>query len=216
MPSAARPKQAFEPHVELSTHNVAQQETIRSLREMLDRKHARFVQQSEAQKIYFQGFHDLLPKGIPRGSMLSISGAASCGKTSLALSLASSITHKGGYAAIIDGTGKIFPPALCSYQAQMSHLLLVRVPRGERNPNQKGNKLFWTSNQVLRSGLFDLVVVLGLKHSSASAIRQLQLTSEQSPSYSSSFIPQSYRFQEVSSTHEWSYQSHPQILVKVL
>ncbi len=182
MPSAARPKQAFEPHLGLSSSRIQQQQTIRSLREMLDRKQSRFAQQAEAQKLYFEGFHGLLPQGVPRGSMSTISGSSCCGKTSLALALVSSITRTGGYAALVDGTGHIFPPALRAYDARLPHLLLVRVPRGERNRNEKGGGLFWASNQIIRSGLFDLVVLLGLKHRALSAIRQLQLTSEQSSS----------------------------------
>jgi len=182
MPSAAHSKQALNTQRPLSSSRVQQQDTIRALREMLNRKDAQFTQQTEAQNLRFKGFDALLPQGLPRGSMATISGKPSCGKTSLALSLASSITRAGGYAVLVDGTGHIFPPALRTYEAQLSHLLLVRVPRGERNPNRKRGRLFWATHQVLRSGLFDLVVLLGLNHCPSAAIRQLQLASEQSSS----------------------------------
>jgi hypothetical protein len=175
------PKQAVEVFDALSSSSTEHLNTIRALREMLDRKQAGFTREAQEQGLLFEGFEEILPHGLTKGAMATISGPSSCGKTSLALSLAASATRAGRYAVLVDGTGQIFPPALRSFGAHLAHLLLVRIPQEERG-HRSSSSLFWATSQVVRSGLFELVVMLGVRRCASTAMRQLQLASEQSSS----------------------------------
>lgn len=162
--------------------NTIKEQTIHSLREMLEQTQSRFTEQTYKNNIHFQGFEPQFPEGLPRGTMVDLAGPISCGKTSFALSLLASVTRSGKHAALIDGTGHIFPPSLQNFQAKTTHLLLVRASEQNNIARPDSKRLLWATNQVLRSGLFELVVLLGLKRYALTALRQLQRSSEQSQS----------------------------------
>ncbi len=112
---------------------------------------------------------DDLPALIPRGALGVIAGEWSSGKTSLALSRVARATSAGERAAIVDSSGWLFPPALDAMGGVLERVLLLR-PSPER--------VVWAGEQLLRSGLFGLVVLLGLKKVDTSSLRRLQLAAE--------------------------------------
>lgn len=110
---------------------------------------------------------------LERGALATISGAWSSGKTSLALSHVAGVAQKEELVAIVDGTGWLFPPALAQMGAPLQHVLLLHPP---------ASRLVWTSEQILRSGLFTLVTTLSLQILERSALRRLQLAAERGAS----------------------------------
>ncbi len=108
-------------------------------------------------------------RGLSHGSMGVITGAWSSGKTSLALSEVARVTGLGRPAAVVDGTGHLFPPAIALLGGRPERTLILVPPPG---------RVVWTAEQVLRSGLFDLAVLLGAQRLALPALRRLQLAAE--------------------------------------
>jgi hypothetical protein len=106
---------------------------------------------------------------LGRGTLAVISGAWSSGKTSLALSRVAAVTRAGHRAALVDGTGWIYPPALAHMDGDLEKVLVLQ-PTAER--------AVWAAEQVLRSGFFVLVVLLEPGRLDRAALRRLQLAAE--------------------------------------
>jgi hypothetical protein len=122
------------------------------------------------------------------GTLTAVSGPRSSGKTSLALSLLAEATRRGGLAAVVDGTGQIFPPALALLGAELERVLFLRTspppsepgPETLPSPGRRGLLSVWAAEQVLRSGAFAVVVLLEPGPVDRAALRRLQLAAERS------------------------------------
>jgi hypothetical protein len=106
---------------------------------------------------------------LDRGTLGVISGDWSSGKTSLALSRLAAVTRAGQRVALVDGTGWVYPPALALMGGDLEKILVIQPPE---------DRSVWAAEQVLRSGLFVLVVLLEPRRLDRAALRRLQLAAE--------------------------------------
>jgi hypothetical protein len=107
--------------------------------------------------------------GWPTGGLTEILGNEGGGKTLLALRAISSLTRKKRWVAIISRGESLFPPAMAAEGVDLPYLLWLRPPQVER--------CRWGAEQVVRSGLFPLVLIYEVSYDERNA-RRLQLTSE--------------------------------------
>jgi recombination protein RecA len=81
---------------------------------------------------------DRVVGGIPRGALSEIYGPASSGRTSLLLSLLSSMTRAGEVCALVDATDSFSPHIAASVGVDFNQLLWIRCngqqPRKEKQP----------------------------------------------------------------------------------
>jgi RecA/RadA recombinase len=70
----------------------------------------------------------LLGGGFPRGGLSEIAGAASCGRTSLALALLARTTAAGHWAAVVDASDAFDPGSAQAAGARLARVLWVRPP----------------------------------------------------------------------------------------
>lgn len=112
---------------------------------------------------------DELEASCHPGTLSLITGPWSSGKTTLALQQVARATGAGQWAAVVDARGWLFPPALVQLEVELSRLLLLQ-PRATRAT--------WAAEQVLRSGLFALVALLGSRRLGQGELRRLQLAAE--------------------------------------
>jgi recombination protein RecA len=70
---------------------------------------------------------ELLSGGIPRGQITEISGAATTGRTALALALLGKITRQGDVCAWVDAQDSLNPESAAAYGVQLERLLWVRA-----------------------------------------------------------------------------------------
>jgi hypothetical protein len=103
------------------------------------------------------------------GSVGAIVGAWSSGKTSLALTEVAEVTRGGGRAAVVDGKGWLFPPAVALLGGRLDRILILTPP---------SERAVWAAEQLLRSGVFDLTLLLEPKRLPRAALRRLQLAAE--------------------------------------
>ena len=89
------------------------------------------------------GFSKLQP-GIPRGSMTELSGS---GKTEIVANLL--VENPKCKAAWVEKEMSIYPSALTQRKISLDRILFI----------ESGRDLFWTANQVVRSQLFDLLIL---------------------------------------------------------
>jgi hypothetical protein len=130
---------------------------VTALRETLERRHrevtaAAFALGEEALiRTGIPAFDRILGGGFPRGTIATLEGAPSSGRTALAARLLAVATARGLGAAI--GTG-LFPPALAAAGVRLERLLCVPVtdPVGAAR----------AADIVLRSGAFGVVVIPAL------------------------------------------------------
>ena len=73
----------------------------------------------------------LKPAGVPRGRLTEVFGAASSGKTSVALALLAACTSAGLLGAYVDPTGAFFAPAAAGAGICLPRLLVVRPPNAD-------------------------------------------------------------------------------------
>jgi hypothetical protein len=73
------------------------------------------------------GIDRLLGGGFPRGRLSEISGAACCGRTSLALALLARTTAAGEVVALVDGADAFDPPSAAGAGVDLSRVLWVRT-----------------------------------------------------------------------------------------
>jgi hypothetical protein len=102
--------------------------------------------------------------GIARGAVTEFHGVSGSGKTELAVQILAE--HPEEPVAWIEGGESFFPAALPFYQINMERLLFV----------QAGDDVEWAALQVLKSGLFPIVIVSF--HSLKAPLRRLQVCAE--------------------------------------
>ncbi len=96
---------------------------------------------------------DALTGGLPVPGLVELSGLPGSGSARLALSLAAAITASGQAVAWVDPLGRLYPPTAFRLGLDPSRLLVVRPPADGQRAE------LWTTEQLLRSGCFALVVV---------------------------------------------------------
>lgn len=112
----------------------------------------------------------------PPGTLGVVTGAWSSGKTSLVLAEVARVTRSGELAAVVDGTGWLFPPSLELQGARLDRVLILRPSSSKA----VARKAVWAAEQVLRSGIFALTVLMEPGRLTGSALRRLQLAAERS------------------------------------
>jgi hypothetical protein len=96
---------------------------------------------------------DALLGGIPVPGLLEITGAEGAGRTGLVLDLVAACTRSRGLVAWVDPQCRLYPPAAAARGVALERLLVVRPVEDGSSP------WVWTTEQLLRSGNFPLVVV---------------------------------------------------------
>jgi hypothetical protein len=114
-------------------------------------------------------------RDLPPGTLGEIVGPWSSGKTSLALAEVARLTRRGERAAVVDATGCIFPPALALLGARLERILIL-------DAGATAERATWAAEQVLRSGVFALTVLIEPGRLPGSALRRLQLAAERAGS----------------------------------
>jgi len=151
---------------------AARLEVVEALREELRKRSGGtlvITESSEASSGTPRSLDELLALSRGRGTLGVISGRWSSGKTSLALAQVARATRAGQRAAIVDGTGWIFPPALALMEGDLTKTLVLQPP---------AERAVWAAEQVLRSGLFALAALLEPRRLDRAALRRLQLAAE--------------------------------------
>ena len=111
------------------------------------------------------------PEGLRPGSLGAITGPRSSGKTSLALEAVAAATRAGRLAAVLDGTGRLFPTALALQGIDLGRVLILRAT---------ASRAVWAAEQVLSSTAFSAVLLVEPGPLSRAALRRLQLAAERS------------------------------------
>jgi hypothetical protein len=104
--------------------------------------------------------------GLPRGAIVEIFGAPSSGRTSLALTILSTLIQQGEVCALVDGTDAFDPESGAAAGIDMRHLLWVRC----RNLDQ----VLRSADLLLQGGGFG-AVVLDLSDLPQQAVRGVPL-----------------------------------------
>ncbi|MCL4358362.1 MAG: recombinase RecA [Patescibacteria group bacterium] len=89
--------------------------------------------------------------GLPRGRVIEIYGAESSGKTTLALEAISEAQKRGGQVAFIDAEHALDPEYAKRIGVDIKKILISQPDSGEEALN--------LAEKLIRSGLFDLVVI---------------------------------------------------------
>jgi hypothetical protein len=109
-----------------------------------------------------------LKGGIARGALTEVSGPAGGGKTEVVLRFLAE--NPKLRAAWIEEALSVYPCAFPLHGVNLNRVLFVRDP---------GTHAVWAAQQILRSGIFP-VVVLAVKALAELDLRRLQLAAEQS------------------------------------
>jgi hypothetical protein len=96
--------------------------------------------------------------GFPRGAVSELCGAASSGKTAVALTAIAAHTAAGGLAVWIDGTGQLFPPTAAALGVALDRLLVVR-PAADLPPDALAAAAAQAGEIVARSGAFAVIAI---------------------------------------------------------
>lgn len=96
---------------------------------------------------------DALVGGLPTPGILELSGHDGSGRARVALAAAARATSAGRAVAWVDPLRRFYPPGAVDHGVDLDRMLLVRPPEDGSSP------WAWTSEQLLRSGCFPLVVV---------------------------------------------------------
>ena len=115
---------------------------------------------------------DLLQGGFPRGRVSEIHGAASSGRTGLALALVARVTSGGALAAWIDPGDRLDPSSTATAGVDLARFLWLR---GERVGARLLADATAAAATVVGSGLFEVVVV-DLAAASGHDLRRLPST----------------------------------------
>jgi hypothetical protein len=121
----------------------------------------------QAPEIFGTGMPDIdgmLDGGIPRGCITEISGAASTGKTSFALSTLASITQLGNACAWVDVNDALSPEATSAAGVELRRLLWLRMSaeRGKKVADEPWSRLeqaLKATDLLLQTGGFGAVVL---------------------------------------------------------
>jgi len=98
------------------------------------------------------GLDALLPeRGLLRGGLTEVVGAAGSGKVTLVARAAAALLSRGAPVAWVSGRGPLYAPALLGLQLPVPHLLQVCPADPARAA--------WAAEQVLRSDTFALVLL---------------------------------------------------------
>jgi hypothetical protein len=106
----------------------------------------------------------MLGGGIPRGSITEVSGGASTGKTSFALSAVASITQLGNACAWVDVNDALSPEATSAAGVELRRLLWLRMSaeRGEKVTDKPWSRLeqaLKATDLLLQTGGFGAIVL---------------------------------------------------------
>lgn len=107
---------------------------------------------------------EMLGGGIPRGSITEVSGAASTGKTSFALSAIASITQLGNACAWVDVNDALSPEATAAAGVELRRLLWLRMSaeRGKKvadKPWSRMEQALKATDLLLQTGGFGAIVL---------------------------------------------------------
>lgn len=89
--------------------------------------------------------------GVPRGRVVEIYGAESCGKTTVALHIVAEAQKKGGIAAFIDAEHALDPAYAKALGVDVDELLISQPDNGEQ--------ALEIADMLVRSGAVDVIVV---------------------------------------------------------
>ena len=103
-----------------------------------------------------EGLDRLLGGGLPRGALVEMSGHASSGRFSVALSALAAVTETGEAAALVDPGDHFDPQGAAAAGADLSRVLWLR-PRGLK-------MAFAAAETVLATGFALVILDLGLAH----------------------------------------------------
>jgi recA bacterial DNA recombination protein len=148
---------------------------------------------------------EILGGGIPRGCITEVSGAASTGKTSFALSTLASITQLGNACAWVDVSDALSPVAAAAAGVELRRLLWLRMSaeRGKKVVDKPWSRLqartsliFLTQSPcasscaslALRCELAETMPFSSIGETSLFERRQYQLTRERNRNESIPFI----------------------------
>ncbi|MBN2797929.1 MAG: hypothetical protein JXX28_02165 [Deltaproteobacteria bacterium] len=92
---------------------------------------------------------DELLGGLPVPGLVELLGPQGSGRARLALTVVAALQRRGEWVCWVDFAGAFYPPAAAQRGVELSSLLVVRPPAGRGA---------WAVEQILRSGLFSLVV----------------------------------------------------------
>lgn len=112
-----------------------------------------------------------LSGGWCRGALHALYGPVGSGKTTLALKSAAKLTQQRHWAALVTRGNDFFPPAAQALKVDLRYLLWVHPATLER--------CVWTAEQLVRSGVAPLVILLQIPLQEKAA-RRLQLAAEKS------------------------------------
>ena len=107
---------------------------------------------------------EILGVGIPRGCITEVSGAASTGKTSFALSTIASITQLGNACAWVDVSDALSPEAAAAAGVELRRLLWLRMSaeRGKKVVDKPWSRLeqaLKATDLLLQTGGFGAIVL---------------------------------------------------------
>jgi hypothetical protein len=107
---------------------------------------------------------EMLGGGVPRGCITEVSGAASTGKTSFALSTIASITQLGNACAWVDVNDALSPEAAAAAGVELGRLLWLRMSaeRGKKVGDKPWSRLeqaLKATDLLLQTGGFGAIVL---------------------------------------------------------
>jgi hypothetical protein len=107
---------------------------------------------------------EMLGGGIPRGSITEVSGSASTGKTSFALSAVASITQLGNACAWVDVNDALSPEATAAAGVELRRLLWLRMSAERRQkvtdkPWSRLEQALKATDLLLQTGGFGAIVL---------------------------------------------------------
>lgn len=100
----------------------------------------------------------ILGGGLRRGALSELHGAASSGRTGLALALVAGVTRRGALAAFVDPADRLDPASAAASGVELSRLLWLRGG-SDRAGSRPFRGAIAATATLVSSGLFDLVVL---------------------------------------------------------
>ena len=120
----------------------------------------------QAPELFSTGMVDIdamLGGGIPRGSITEVSGAASTGKTSFALSTLAAITQLGNACAWVDVNDALSPESAAAAGVELRRFLWLRVPakckQPAKKPRSRPERAIDAIDLLLQTGGFAAIVL---------------------------------------------------------
>jgi hypothetical protein len=107
----------------------------------------------------------LLPSGVPRGALIEVTGP---GKTESVVSFLSE--NQALRIAWVEDQMTVYPTAILQRQVPLERVLFIEA----------GDEIVWAAMQVMRSGLFEAIILSLPRHLDERVLRRLQLESEKS------------------------------------